>query len=142
MTIKQASVLLSRVALFVLYFWFGLLKVINMSPASDMVHKVFDTTLGYVPFLSFGIFFILFGLLEVLIGILFIIPNLERYAINLFFLHIIATILPLFILSEVWTAMFVPTLEGQYIVKNLALIACVFTVWSSIPKKLPVDVII
>ncbi len=136
MSLKQTSVLLSRLALFVIYFWFGLLKVLGQSPASEMVHKMFDMTMNHVPLLSFGIFIILFGLFEVLIGILFIIPTLERWALVLFFVHMLTTILPLFIMHEVWTHMFVPTLEGQYIIKNLALIACAVTVWSSLPPKI------
>ncbi len=133
MSLKQASVLLSRIALFVIYFWFGVLKVIGQSPASPMVHGLLLKTM---PFIPFNIFIILFGLFEVLIGILFIIPNLERWALILFALHMLTTILPLFMMSEVWTHMFVPTLEGQYIIKNLALIACAVTVWSSIPPKI------
>jgi uncharacterized membrane protein YkgB len=36
----------------------------------------------------------------------------------------IATFLPLFILpQETWSGFLVPTLEGQYIIKNLVLIA-------------------
>ena len=137
MDTRQFSVLLARIALFVVYFWFGALKVIGQSPASEMVHHLFDQTMTpMMPFMSFGIFIILFGLFEMLIGVLFIIPGLEKSALILFFLHMITTILPLFVMSEVWTHMFVPTLEGQYIVKNLALMACAITIWSavSVPK--------
>lgn len=134
-TLKQTSVLLSRFALFVIYFWFGLLKVIGQSPASEMVHKMFNMTMSHIPFLSFGVFIVLFGLFEILIGILFLIPGWEKVALMLFFIHIFTTILPLFIMSEVWTRILVPTLEGQYIVKNLALISCAITIWSSLPPR-------
>lgn len=136
MTLRQTSVLLSRLSLFVIYFWFGLLKVLGQSPASEIVHKTFLATMSQVPFLSFGIFIILFGLFEMLIGLLFIIPELEKPTLILFAIHMITTILPLFIISDIWTTMFVPTLEGQYIIKNLALIACAITVWSSVPPKI------
>ena len=130
MKIKQISILMARVALFVIYFWFGLLKVIGQSPASPMVHNLLSQTM---PFMPFAVFIVLFGLFEMLIGILFVIPGLERSALILFCIHIITTALPLFILpGEVWTHIFVPTLEGQYIIKNLALIACVLTIWSSL----------
>ena len=137
MSLKQTSVLLSRIALFVVYFWFGLLKVIGQSPASPMVHGLFDKTMGPIsPFMSFGLFIILFGLFEMLIGVLFILPGLEKTAVILFFLHMITTTLPLFVMGTmIWTGMFVPTLEGQYIIKNLALVACALTIWSSISKK-------
>ena len=138
MTLRQSSVLLSRFALFVIYVWFGFLKVIGLSPASAMVEHLFAKTVlpmtgvMHLTFITPNLFVILFGLFEMLIGVLFIIPRAEKWAIGLFFFHIVTTALPLFLLSEVWTKMFVPTLEGQYIIKNLALIACVLTIWSSI----------
>lgn len=111
----------ARFGLFVVFFWFGLLKVLSLSPASNLVQALFEQT---VLFMSFNLFIILFGLLECLIGILFIIKGFERVVIPLLFLHLIATFLPLFLLpQETWTGFLVPTLEGQYIIKNLLIIA-------------------
>lgn len=111
----------SRFGLFVIFFWFGLLKVIGLSPASQLVQNLFEQL---IPFMSFNIFLICFGLFEMLIGILFIIKGLERIVIPLLFIHMITTFLPLiFLPSETWSHFMVPTLEGQYIIKNLALIA-------------------
>jgi uncharacterized membrane protein YkgB len=142
MTVHQISILCARIALFVIYFWFGLLKVIGLSPASGMVTELFDKTLS--PLLSFAHlgsvtpneFIIFFGLLEMAIGILILIPGKERIAIGIFFLHMITTTLPLFFLKDsVWVQPFAPTLEGQYVVKNLALIACAFNLWTTVPAK-------
>ena len=69
MSIKQYSVLLSRIALFIVYFWFGFLKVVGQSPASEMVQNLLDQTM---PFMPFGVFIILFGLFEMAIISLFI----------------------------------------------------------------------
>jgi uncharacterized membrane protein YkgB len=137
MTLKQTSVLFARLALFVIYFWFGLLKVIGQSPASEMVQNLLDKTM---PFMSFNLFIVLFGLFEMLIGILFLLPGSERWATFLFILHMITTTLPLFEMSEVWSKMFVPTLEGQYIVKNLALMSAVLTIYASLPKRNTMEV--
>lgn len=118
---RAVSVPLARLALFVIYFWFGLLKVIGFSPASPLVSSLLERTM---PFMSFPTFIVLFGLFEMLIGLLFIIPRCERVVIPLLFFHMITTAMPLFLLPQItWTAAFVPTLEGQYIIKNLALIA-------------------
>ena len=134
MSIKKASILLSRLALFVIYFWFGILKIIGQSPASPMVHNLLSKTL---PFMPFGVFIIIFGLFEVVIGILFVTPGAEKWALSLFAIHMILCTMPLFFMPEVWTKIFVPTLEGQYIIKNLALIACAVTIWSNtITKKM------
>ncbi len=111
----------ARFGLFVIFFWFGILKVIGLSPANSLVQSLFEQTIG---FMSFDTFIILFGLFECLIGILFIFPNLVRVVIPLLFLHMITTFMPLFLLPEVtWSGFLVPTLEGQYIIKNLVIIA-------------------
>src|SRR5438128_760915 len=133
MTRKQTSILFARFALFLIYFWFGLLKVVGVSPASPMVEHLFEKTMAHMlPFMSFGLFIVLFGLFEMLIGILFLVPGKEKTATVLFVLHMVTTTLPLFMMGgEIWTGFLTPTLEGQYIIKNLALIACVLTIYSS-----------
>jgi uncharacterized membrane protein YphA (DoxX/SURF4 family) len=136
MNLQRATILTARIALFVIYFWFGFLKVIGQSPASGMVETLFGKTMAHMPFMTFGIFIVLFGLFEMAIGVLFVVPGKERIALVLFFVHMFTTILPLFVMGNmVWSHMFVPTLEGQYIVKNLALIACALMIWSTIPHK-------
>lgn len=133
---KNISLPFARFALFVIYFWFGLLKVIGESPASSMVLKLFSNTIGLMHTMSPEIFIICFGIFEMLIGLLFLIPQYTTLAIVFFVLHILTTTLPLLFLPDmVWTNMFVPTLEGQYIVKNLALIACVIFIYGNTPVK-------
>ena len=111
----------SRLALFVVFFWFGILKVLDMSPASQVVQNLFNETM---PIMEFSTFFLIFGLFECLIGILFLIPGAERGVIPMLFLHMITTAGPLFLLTgETWTGPLVPTLEGQYIIKNLVIVA-------------------
>jgi hypothetical protein len=105
----------------VVFFWFGFLKVIGLSPASGLVQNLFEKT---IPFVHFSTFIVLFGLFECSIGILFIVRGFERVVIPLLFLHMITTFIPLFLLpEETWSGFLVPTLEGQYIIKNLVLIA-------------------
>jgi hypothetical protein len=119
---RRWSVPAARVALFVIFSWFGALKVLGFSPATPLVTALFDQTLSWL--LPFEVFYIAFALYEIAIGIAFIIPGLERLAIALLLPHMITTSLPLFLVPGlVWQAPFVPTLEGQYIIKNLALIA-------------------
>ncbi len=138
MTLKQYSVLLARISLFVIYFWFGFLKIIGLSPASGLVQELFKHTLAHIPVIKMiapAFFVVGFGFLEVLLGILFLIPGKERLATKLFFFHIFTTALPLvFLLGSVWQKFMVPTLEGQYIIKNLALVACVLNILSSVPR--------
>ncbi len=118
---KRISIPVARFGLFVVFCWFGALKVIGISPASGVVQRLFENT---IPFMSFGTFLILFGLFECLVGVLFLIKGAERIVIPLLFIHMITTFGPLFFLpTETWSGFMVPTLEGQYIIKNLVIIA-------------------
>ena len=118
---QRVSVPVGRFALFVVFFWFGILKVLGLSPASGVVQRLFENT---IPFMSFALFLVLFGLFECLIGLLFLIKGAERVVIPLLLVHMITTFGPLvFLPSETWQAFLVPTLEGQYIIKNLVIIA-------------------
>lgn len=112
---------ISRIAIFLVYFWFGLLKVLQTSPASLLVVSLLDRTM---PSISPESFLITFGVIEMIIGLLFIIPHLERLAVFALGLHLITTIMPLFLLPQAtWQGFLTPTLEGQYIIKNILIIA-------------------
>lgn len=122
---QRNFLILARFALFLVYSWFGILKVFDDSPATPLVQALFDQTLA--PFLSFSAFSITFGLFEVIIGLLLLFPRLTRLALILLIIHMATVISPLLILPEyVWSGWFVPTLEGQYIVKNILIIALAF----------------
>jgi uncharacterized membrane protein YkgB len=133
---QRISVPVARISLFVVFFWFGLLKVLGLSPAGSLVHALFDQT---IHFMSFDTFYLLFALFECLIGILFLIPGAERVVLPLLLFHIVTTFMPLVYLSgETWQAPFVPTLAGQYIIKNLVIIAAAIGIAAHLhpfPKK-------
>lgn len=112
---------LARAALFIIFFWFGVLKILDISPADPLVAHLLNQTLPFIPFNPFRIFF---GLYEMVIGVAFILPRAERVAIALLIPHMIATFLPLIILPDLtWQSLLVPTFEGQYIIKNLVIVA-------------------
>ncbi len=121
---------MARFAIFVIYFWFGFLKVFSLSPAEGMVTTLLNKTL---PFISPDTFIIFFGAFEIIIGILFIIKGLERIVIPLLLIHLIATSLPLFIMTDsTWVSTLVPTMTGQYIIKNLLIIAAAMGIASNL----------
>ncbi len=122
---RRVSVPSARTGLFVVFFWFGILKVFGLSPAGPLVQALFEHTfLSTVFGMSFSAFIVLFGIFEMAIGVLFLIRGFERIVIPLLFLHMVTTFMPLFLIpQETWSGFFVPTLEGQYIIKNLVLIA-------------------
>ncbi len=125
-TLKYHNNSIARVGLFVIFFWFGMLKVLSLSPATPLVNALYTKMFGT---LGMSEFMIGFGIFEVLIGILFLIKGMERVVLPLLAIHLFSTFLPLILLPHLaWTDVFVPTLEGQYIIKNLALIAAAVSV--------------
>ncbi|HYV33597.1 MAG TPA: hypothetical protein VE973_02005 [Candidatus Limnocylindria bacterium] len=124
--LKKYNILFARAAIFVVYFWFGILKLLDLSPAQPLVQSLLEKTL---PFISFQNFIVLFALFEMLIGVLFLIRGAERIVMVLLVLHLITTCLPLFLLPQItWQGFLTPTLEGQYIIKNILIIALAFVV--------------
>lgn len=117
-----------RIALGVVFVWFGALKFFpGMSPAEDLVQAT-------VPFLPGRIFLPILATWEVVIGIGFITGRFLRLTILLLFLQMPGTISPVFLLPEqVFTAFpFGLTLEGQYIVKNVVLIAAALVIGATV----------
>ncbi|TSC66184.1 MAG: hypothetical protein G01um101477_179 [Candidatus Doudnabacteria bacterium Gr01-1014_77] len=131
---KKISIPLARFSLFLIYFWFGILKIVSESPANPLVDALLEQTL---PFLTFNQFIVCFAIFEMVIGILFLIPKAQKIVVALFFLHMITTVLPLFVLvDQTWQSFLTPTLEGQYIIKNLVLIALVVSLISQTKLKI------
>lgn len=131
--IKKYYIWFARITFFVVYFWFGILKIFDTSPANPLVAELQAKTL---PFISFEQFIIFFSLYEMLIGVLFLIPRLTRVTFILFILHMGTTLMPLFLLPKVsWQGFLVPTLEGQYMIKNMVLIALASSILVNTPKK-------
>lgn len=111
---------LARIALCIIYFYFGFLKVIGASPADDLA-------LGFVAKMGMADFaqplYIALAGVECVIGILILIPKFTRFAIFLMLGHMVIVCAPLILYAEaVWKAPLVPNLEGQYIIKNIALV--------------------
>ncbi|MFA5936229.1 MAG: hypothetical protein WC787_05260 [Patescibacteria group bacterium] len=118
---RLVSPIVSKLAFFLVFFWFGVLKVLDLSPAHPMVGSLLAKTM---PFMQLEPFMVLFGLFEMLIGLLFLIPRAERVVFPLLAFHLITTLMPLVLLPSVaWSAPFTPTLEGQYMIKNIVIIA-------------------
>ena len=112
---------LVRIPIFIIFFWFGFLKIIDLSPAQQLVKD----TVYWMPFLSAESWTFVIGVWEVLIAICFLFKRTTLIAMVLLFLQMSGTFLPLLILPEVTfqnSNPFLPTLEGQYIIKNIIII--------------------
>jgi len=118
------GILLLRISLGIVFFWFGFLKFFpGLSPAQTLAG---DTMAA----LSFGLLsaktaVLLLALWECLIGIGLLFSLFLRATLFLLWLQMLGTITPLFLFPELCfvSVPFVPTLEGQYIIKNMVLIS-------------------
>ncbi len=131
--LKKFTYLLAHLSIFVVFFWFGLLKVIGTSPAYDLVDALRAITIPWWPMESF---FVVLGLVEMLIGILFLFKKTEKIAIAILIPHMCTTFLPLIMLPDIaWQGLLTPTLPGQYIVKNIIIVALATSVVAGYGKK-------
>lgn len=122
-------VLFSRLSLFLVYFWFGALKVLTLSPAEKLVHELFDKTLWFL--MPFEYFFLLFSVFECVLGVMFLFKIFDKISFPILLAHLFTTSLPLiFLPSYTWSGFLVLTLAGQYIFKNLLLIVAGWVIYS------------
>jgi uncharacterized membrane protein YkgB len=137
---RQHGLRLLRYSLGLTFIWFGLLKPLGMSPAAELVAN----TVYVVPP---ELFVPILGWWEVLIGLCLLYRPLIRLGVLLLFVQMPGTFLPLVLLPEAtWTAApYAPTLEGQYIMKNLVLIAAALVVGGTVRERdedpTPADVV-
>ncbi len=127
-------------ALGLVYLHFGILKLFpDLSPAEMLASQ----TIMRMPWLGLDAHTALLRLavFECAIGIAFLLNLAPRLLPFVFFGHMAGTCLPLFLLPELVFkfAPFAPTLEGQYILKNLVFIAAGWTVLMpqlALPRRL------
>jgi len=115
---------LLRISIGIIYIWFGALKYFpNLSPADqlakDTIHLL---TFGLIPN---QVSIILLAIWETSLGILLVIGVWKRGAFYLLLLHMFCTFVPLFFFADIsfTSSPYAFTLVGQYIMKNLIIIA-------------------
>jgi uncharacterized membrane protein YkgB len=121
-----------RYSLAVIFIWFGILKPLGISPAEPIVRA----TVHWMPLLSPGQWVSVIGWWEVAIGVTFLFRSTIRLAIALLAMQMVGTFLPLVILPDITfqpgRIPYGPTIEGQYIVKNLLIISAALVVGGSV----------
>ncbi len=118
---RRSFVPMARGSIFLIFFWFGIIKLLGLSPAGPLAKALVDKTVGLQ---YFDALFVVLALLECLIGVLFLFPRLTRIVIPLLLAHMLIVCSPLLLVpSYTWHSVLVPTLEGQYIIKNAVVIA-------------------
>jgi uncharacterized membrane protein YphA (DoxX/SURF4 family) len=130
---RRNGILFLRISLGIVFYWFGFLKFFpGLSPADQIATETISK-------LTFGIIqsnvsIIILAVWETLIGIGLLSGKFLRVTLLLLFTQMIGAMTPLFLFpTETFTRFpFAPTLEGQYIIKNLVLISAGMVVGATV----------
>ena len=127
---RRYSIPVLRVALGIVFLWFGLLKVFGVSPVADMVVRT-----AY--FLPPKLALVGMGVLETIIGLGLLSGIAMRFTLALFFIQMLGTFLTVVTRPAMLVQNGNPlvlSVYGEFLLKNLVLIAAGLTIASSIPK--------
>lgn len=120
---------LLRLSLGIVYLWFGALKLVGMSPVLELVR------LTYPPFATAPLYVGL-ALFELGLGIVLLAGVWKRWAAPAAVFHLIGTF---GVLVSAPQKAFLPnfpflTMEGEFVVKNLVLLAAACALWLGLAK--------
>lgn len=122
-----------RIALAIVFLWFGALKLVpGLSPAEDLAGRTIEMlTFGIVPL---EIALPILALWEVAIGVGLLLDRWMRVTLLLLFVQMLGTVTPLVLFPDATWVRFpiVPTLEGQYIIKNVVLVAAAIVLGATV----------
>ena len=121
---SQNGIRLLRLSLGIVFVWFGVLKFFpGLSPAQSLAGETIEA-------LSFGILsssqaILMLAIWESLIGLGLLTGLFLRGTLFLLWLQMLGTMTPLILFPDLCFQSFplVPSLEGQYIIKNLVLVS-------------------
>lgn len=128
--------LLSRLSLGIIFIWYGILKFFpELSPAEALATQTIDILFFHL--IPEDISIKLLAFWEVIVGVGLLFGIYLRYALLLFFVHMVLTFTPLFVLPELsfTSAPYAFTLVGQYIVKNIILILMGILIYEDMKLK-------
>jgi len=132
-SMARHGILILRVSVGIIFLWFGFLKFFpGLSPAQDLAAKTIDIlTFGLVPT---KIALMTLAAWECAVGIGLVCGVFLRATLALLWLQMIGAAAPLFLFpNESFTHIpYAPTLEGQYIIKNLVLVSAGLVVGATV----------
>ena len=121
-----------RMSFGIIFIWFGILKPLGISSAEPLV----IATVSWLPVFDGETWVSIIGWWEVAIGIAFLFRRTIRVAVALLALQMVGTFMPLVFLPDVTFQAghfpYGPTLEGQYIIKNLMIISAALVVGGTV----------
>ena len=110
----------ARGALAIVFGWFGVLKLLGLSPVAMLIIPLFEKLAPFlVPYAM-----IVLGVGEIALAIGFLVPRFTKWVVLLTVLHLLGTFLTLILTPDLtWSSFLVPTFAGEFVIKNVVLIA-------------------
>lgn len=124
---KDKEITLLKYSLVIVYIWFGLLKFLGVSPVGQLVASTYP---------NFGqpSFLILLGLWEILIGLFLLSTKTLKVGILLMWLQMAGIFIGVVLNPSLYFLkqnLFLLTSNGEFVVKNLVLLAASYSLWKS-----------
>ncbi|MUH34344.1 doxx family protein [Zobellia amurskyensis] len=124
-----------QISIGIVYLWFGSLKFFShASPAEEMAKDTIGVlSMGLIPRETS---IILLAILEVGIGFFLLFDIYRKQTVMVTLGHMVCTFTSLLLLSEIsfTSSPFAPTLLGQYVIKNLIIVAALLSIYQNTKK--------
>jgi uncharacterized membrane protein YphA (DoxX/SURF4 family) len=134
------GIFLLRISMGIVFLWFGVLKFFpGLSPAAGLATRTIERlTFGLI---APDISILILAAWESLIGMGLILGIFMRATLLLLFVQMLGTITPIFLFpQEVFSVIpYAPTLEGQYIFKNMIIISAGLVIGATVRGGKVVD---
>jgi len=133
--LQRWSIPALRLALGLVFLWFGALKVFGVSPITPMLRDTYS-------FMALPVFTVLLGVWEMLIGIGLVFKLALPHTLCLMCLHLVGTFAALWLAPSHFFLHGNPlvlTVNGEFVVKNLVLLTAGLVIGSSessLPKRI------
>ncbi|HJP91145.1 MAG TPA: hypothetical protein VJ875_04265 [Pyrinomonadaceae bacterium] len=133
--LRRWSITALRLALGAVFLWFGALKIFGSSPVAALIRETYS-------FMPINVFVLVLGVWEMAIGIGIILKRALRCVLILMGLHLIGTFTAILFNPSVFFVRGVPfclTTDGEFVMKNLVLIAAALVIAGYEVKPLAAD---
>ena len=117
--LQKNSIAVLRVSLGIVFLWFGALKIFGVTPVAELVQSSY-------PFFPYPAFIVFLGIWETVIGLGLMSKTVLHITIPLMWLQMLGTFGSLLLLPSLFFNhgnVFLLTTEGEFVMKNLVLVA-------------------
>lgn len=130
--LRRWSIPALRLALGLVFLWFGALKIIGGSPITTLIQQTYS-------FLPVSSFVFVLGVWEMVVGIGLILKRALRSTLLLLCIHLVGTFTAILLNPHLFFVRGVPfclTVDGEFVIKNVVLITAALVIWGYEVKPL------